>query len=77
MAVAARSVAAAEVVVVAVGAAVVAAAVIRIMRTLTELSTRFEQAADGAAGKIRLEKAMISRTLLLGLLLLSLAAGGS
>ena len=63
----------------AVGAAVVAAAVIRIMRTLTEpeLSTRFEQAADGAAGKIRLEKAMISRTLLLGLLLLSLAAGGS
>jgi hypothetical protein len=71
-------VAAAEEVVAVVVAADVAADT-RIVRTLTEpaASARFEQAAEDAAAEYALKKPMISRTLLLGLLLLSLTKGGS
>ena len=49
------------------------------LRTLTGrlLSARFEEAGGNAARQFHAEKRMFSRTLLLGLLLLSLTGGGS
>lgn len=50
-----------------------------LLRTLTgrSVSVKFEKAGGNAARKIRPEKRMFSRTLLLGLLVLSLTGGGS